>query len=672
MSMIRNRSAIILADIVNLKDIKSKWLQLFAVSCVILIFGDALFFHFITWKLFFHSDSAVKNILAEEIYSSKSLFPKGWIYVNGDLWFLMPQLLVLPLLLLFKNSFTLHAVAASAEMGLCLGMAWLILKETISRSEARLTVLAVLASGISTPFVIWGYGEGAYDWQTFLIFIVYWLYIRFDNLSYHGNKKIVLLFLISSLVIAIITVNNPIRIVVYGIAPMLAAELALYLINGQRVQFKFWGSAFLGLMGGVFAYRMITKNVEFAWGAMNLTFRSGEPQLKESLGKVIFEISSLFNIIPSTSTKPTMLLLLWHGISVGILTIVVIASINAVRNDKTVLRIMAIHGIISFLAISWACLVIAPLAEATSRYLISPLFLLIMSIGAWVDKIKTDRVRNGIIVLISLGSVFVASQNYVMPISGKPVTNKMTKVLNILKERNLTTGYGTYWNSHVGTILSGGEVIIRPVNIISGKFITPFFWLSSRNWYSTEHVDAHGRTFVLFTDDEFKTLKKADFEIFYGAPLEQLSGGGYHVLVFPYDIMGKWRRYAANSSLDVAREIVNYKISLNSKEQLHTKPGEKYLVKYNFSNLEKFPLSSFSSSKPFNIGFHLYDEKGTMLQNDYARQQIAIDGNASIDLTTELIAPMAAGTYNIKIALVQEGVRWFENGGVTFRLVVKE
>lgn len=128
----------------------------------------------------------------------------------------------------------------------------------------------------------------------------------------------------------------------------------------------------------------------------------------------------------------------------------------------------------------------------------------------------------------------------------------------------------------------------------------------------------------------------------------------------------------ANPDLDVARELVNYKISLNSKEEVHTKPGEKYLVKYNFSNLEKFPLSSFSSSKPFNIGFHLYDEKGTMLQNDYARQQIAIDGNASIDLTTELIAPMAVGTYNIKIALVQEGVRWFENRGVTFRLVVKK
>ncbi|MGC8736951.1 MAG: hypothetical protein ACP5SG_09340, partial [Dissulfurimicrobium sp.] len=122
MSVSRKGNAVILA-----KDIKSRWVQLFVGSCVILILGDALFFHFITWKLFFHSDSAVKNILAEEIYSSKSLFPNGWIYVNGDLWFLMPQLLIVPLLPFFKNSFTLHAVAASVEMGLCLGMAWLIL-----------------------------------------------------------------------------------------------------------------------------------------------------------------------------------------------------------------------------------------------------------------------------------------------------------------------------------------------------------------------------------------------------------------------------------------------------------------------------------------------------------------------------------------------------------------
>ena len=47
-------------------------------------------FLFTSYKGFFHSDSSVRNLLAQEMHSTGSFFPHGWNYVNKDLMLIFP------------------------------------------------------------------------------------------------------------------------------------------------------------------------------------------------------------------------------------------------------------------------------------------------------------------------------------------------------------------------------------------------------------------------------------------------------------------------------------------------------------------------------------------------------------------------------------------------------
>ena len=83
---------------------------------------STFFYIFITYRYYFHSDAAIKNILAEEILFTGQLFPKSWYYGNGDIWGVNSHLLIAPLLKFFENGFFVHALSSAIFALLFLGV----------------------------------------------------------------------------------------------------------------------------------------------------------------------------------------------------------------------------------------------------------------------------------------------------------------------------------------------------------------------------------------------------------------------------------------------------------------------------------------------------------------------------------------------------------------------
>ena len=108
-----------------------------------------VYFIVFTNRNYFHSDSAVKNLLAQEIYETGQYFPPEWNYANGDLFVFFGHTFILPLLPFFQNSFSLHAVSGVFSAVLILVGTWCLAGVLTESFWGRLATVAVVSSGIS-------------------------------------------------------------------------------------------------------------------------------------------------------------------------------------------------------------------------------------------------------------------------------------------------------------------------------------------------------------------------------------------------------------------------------------------------------------------------------------------------------------------------------------------
>ena len=129
------------------------------------------------------------------------------------------------------------------------------------------------------------------------------------------------------------------------------------------------------------------------------------------------------------------------------------------------------------------------------------------------------------------------------------VDDDLLRLTAALRQRGLSDGYGSYWNCHIVTVISRGEIRIRPV-YGDDKGMHPYLWLS--NYHDYEPTRFQGtHVFVCFPANE-PTFDSADLGQFFGEPTEKFSVGRFRVEVFAKslpavermhsDALGQWLR----------------------------------------------------------------------------------------------------------------------------------
>jgi hypothetical protein len=78
-----------------------------------------------------------------------------------------------------------------------------------------------------------------------------------------------------------------------------------------------------------------------------------------------------------------------------------------------------------------------------------------------------------------------------------------------------------------------------------------------------------------------------------------------------------------------------------------------------------FPKQATYGRRLVRLGAQLCDERGSMLERDYARAWLPenLEPGGRMDVPIEIVAPAKPGRYTLKFDLVSEGIDWFEACG---------
>ena len=180
-----------------------------------------LWFVFITFRGLFHSDAAMKVLLAEEIARTHSLFPPTWYYIN-DIPIIFPHVFVLGSRLIFHSYLLQHAVAVSAAVLLFSVTLFLLGRQLGLRPTYALAVQAILLSGFSSFFAQVLFGEAAYLMLPAALLFITYLLVKTYSEGTHGRPcvgPLGALILIIALAVAggsrgFLTISAPVLIAV--------------------------------------------------------------------------------------------------------------------------------------------------------------------------------------------------------------------------------------------------------------------------------------------------------------------------------------------------------------------------------------------------------------------------------------------------------------------------
>ena len=139
-------------------------LRIVAIASAIAVLALLVAFVLFSGKQQFNSDDAVLSLQAESMWHQKALFPRGWIYNNGDLLTPSGTFVIAPLLAWFANTYELHAVASLFAIVLMIASIFCFLTSCDVNRTLVWVGIAVAASGLSPISAYVTYLQTTYVW----------------------------------------------------------------------------------------------------------------------------------------------------------------------------------------------------------------------------------------------------------------------------------------------------------------------------------------------------------------------------------------------------------------------------------------------------------------------------------------------------------------------------
>ena len=165
-------------------------------------------------------------------------------------------------------------------------------------------------------------------------------------------------------------------------------------------------------------------------------------------------------------------------------------------------------------------------ARNNIRY-ISPFLMMILVCNVIMWRFFSLFMK--LILSLCLAMALSLSWNYVSPKEWRGIVDERIALVEELKTRNLHFGYASYWDSHIYTVFSDGEVDIRPIEI-DEKGVTLIKWLSSDRWYQKDSTD--GKVFFMVEHEDIPDLEVGIKNLNMPDPIEEFKFGKYTIVVF--------------------------------------------------------------------------------------------------------------------------------------------
>lgn len=505
------------------------------------------FYIFKTYRAFFNSDAAVANILAEEIVISKTLFPSQWWYVNNDLWVFYKQALVIPWVIMGKNSYFAHAFTVFVVTLFMVVIIYRFLRSLmLSRATALMGGVVVIV-GYSPMYLRELYGEAAYTW--YFVFMIAFMFI-FRKLSPHviSRSTQIKAFIFFMVLLYLLVVANPIRFFVYYIVPFIGAlGLGIYFSRDSLKTFKggvkrllsvkkaiiFAFACLIIVLGGM-THVYLLEGLQSAGGANNAKLIPLEELPVHAahalLGLLNFIGAEWDNGVKASSFEGAISLMKFF-LYPFVLIIPALHVKRAFYQMSSTERFFVLFSYVGFALIfvlyattglhehAWA-------ARNNIRY-ISPFLMMILLCNVIMWRFFSLFMK--LVLSLSLAIALGLSWNYISPKEWRGIVDERIALVEELKSRELHFGYAEYWHSHIYTVFSNGEVDIRPIEF-NEQGITLSKWLSSDTWYQKNTTS--GKVFFMVEHKDIEEMYHGIGKLNMPEPTEEFQFGPYTVFIF--------------------------------------------------------------------------------------------------------------------------------------------
>ncbi|HZJ62614.1 MAG TPA: hypothetical protein VFD36_03770, partial [Kofleriaceae bacterium] len=196
-----------------------RWLKVVFVVTAVVFASVTLYIYALRFFAWAESDAAVTVVLAGKILDAGSPVVDNWYYANGDVWCFGPHLLaLLPVAVLGIGPASL---LIAVVVGFALELSVLVYEYARLCSERWIALFAAMVTLTvwSQSHAAFVYAQLAYGYSA----VVYlFLFAQVARLAEHGAPR-AWRWLAVGAILAVLTVQNPTRAVVFGLAPLLAA-----------------------------------------------------------------------------------------------------------------------------------------------------------------------------------------------------------------------------------------------------------------------------------------------------------------------------------------------------------------------------------------------------------------------------------------------------------------
>lgn len=513
---------------------------------------------FLFWYLFygyrldFNSDSAVKVLLAREIFETSDYFPNDWNYVNKDLFVLFGHTFIVPQLAIISAGYLAHAISGLISSIFILLGVWLVSGLAPLSMARRLAIVSVVAAGISGFVAENLYGQVSYG--TVLYFTCYILFFSWKYMSAHRGWKWAWGVLLFVAVWLAFWANPQRALVSYGL-PLAAAVLILrfrfyYLFDdSQRKNILFiLGIVFMGAMIGAWLHAQTITGVNNFAGAGHARWLSYE-LMARNFSYFLKGFLAIFGGLPSAEGVVVSKYGIYEAArliaALGIVILVPIAVIRTLRQGDSGSIFICIYAVVAFMLVLFLQLTttIPDMNDpiTSSRYLVPSLILLLLLLLMQPINFSKQLVSGVltvfIFVMLTTGAYLafvLAGQNSALNwgMAGARISRHQG-VAESLANNGLRYGYATYWNAGSTSVLSDERVLVRQIVIDAGVPM-PMRHLSSDRWYRPGAFQ--GETFLLLTLQEAKLLDQERLASLGIKAIREFTFSDFKVFVFSENI----------------------------------------------------------------------------------------------------------------------------------------
>lgn len=620
-----------------------------------------------SFKNIFHSDAALKSVIADMALREGRGLPNDWVFANGDIFSLSPYVFVLPLSLVERMSFEANAAAVLIAYGCMIVAAWICAHTVLGTPQrsAALAATALIASTLSAANLEFVVSQGAYSVYAGAVLLLLALLALPQRTRWIAIGAFVLAFAL--------VLSNPKRVLIQVLAPTLIAlaavawrepgegrlRRALRALRNSTVISMLAGS----VLGGAVYYLAIAPNIANYDAAANVALAT-PASIKHALGQLPGDWYGYFQIDRAWAELTPWMRVLQLGVwAITTLTLIAPGWVILFGSDNPRLKFLAwaSYGLLG------AGLVPLVLTQGLYwsmfeiRYAIlgtmSGFVVLAGALGEAALKSRRSAFKAASLPMLSLVALLTAwhwpGMYSPQQPDGRGISlNDRLALIDLLESKHVGSGVATYWNSHVLSVLSSGQVMIYPVTY--GERLAPF---PHHNAFDPRDGDAGAREAVILTKSEFESDQGRALERQLGKPAERVVSGPYVVAIYDGPIAD--RVFAVGHRFDRAVDPKQVAIDLGDGAVPACAASEqRCVVQFAVSNTGRTALAS-AGRNPMRIGLRGIDGKGDIVVSDLGRIDfntvLAPGRSESVQTTLPKLPPEVV---EIRGCLLQDGVSW--------------